>query len=117
MKTEEISVINCINNLSKRAYHNAVVHGFWDKEREDGTSIALIHSELSECLEAARNGNPLSEKKLLNESGVTCVEEELADTLVRIFDMAGKAGMNLGRALVLKMTYNEGRPHKHGKVF
>jgi len=29
-------------------------HGFWEEDREDGTCIALMHSELSEALEEIR---------------------------------------------------------------
>lgn len=37
-----------LNELVKRAHETAVRYGFWEPEPEIGTSIALIHSELSE---------------------------------------------------------------------
>lgn len=40
-----------ISELVTRAHDNAVKHGFWNPAPAFGTSIALIHSELSEALE------------------------------------------------------------------
>lgn len=41
-------------------------------------------------------------------------EIELADGLIRIFDLAGKMGIDLDSALRTKMTYNRGRMRMHG---
>ena len=74
------------------------------KQRNFGEMIALIHSEISEALEAAR-------KDLMSDHipEFTGVEEELADTLIRIFDLAGAAQLRLGEAFVAKMKYNANR--------
>lgn len=47
-----------INELSKKIYENAVSKGFYEdgKATNIGERIALIHSELSEALEADRKG-------------------------------------------------------------
>lgn len=89
--------------------------GFWEEgvPRNDGEMIALMHSELSEALEALRHGNP-PDDKVPEFSGY---EAELADCIIRIMDVAGGAGLRVGEALVAKMAYNEGRPYKHGKEF
>jgi len=42
------------------------------------------------------------------------VASELADTVIRICDLAGMLGLDLGKAIVEKMVYNETRPHRHG---
>lgn len=87
----------------------------WTKvERRDGELFALIHSEISEAVEAARTGNQKS--KVVPE--ITEVEEELADAIIRIMDMAYAKKYNLPMALILKMKYNETRPYRHGgKLF
>lgn len=75
--------------------------------RNFGERIALIHSELSEALEADRKD--LMDDKLPHRRGV---EVELADALLRIFDLAGAEGLDLAGALIEKNEYNR-RRHDH----
>lgn len=78
-------------------------------ERNKGELIALMHSELSECLEAERKG--LMDQHLPQRKGA---EVELADCLIRIFDYAGAFGYDLANAVREKNEYNAKRAdHKH----
>jgi NTP pyrophosphatase (non-canonical NTP hydrolase) len=88
----------------------AIEKGWWKGERNEGELIALMHSELSEALEAIRNGNPPDDK--IPE--FTGVEAELADVIIRIMDMAAAKGYRVGEAVVAKINYNKNRPYKHG---
>lgn len=90
----------------------AVDHGFWESSN-DGEKIALMHSELSEVLEANRKGNSPDDKV----PELTAEEIELADCVIRILDYCGHKGYNLGKAIELKMDFNETRPYKHGKKY
>jgi NTP pyrophosphatase (non-canonical NTP hydrolase) len=105
-------VEDAIHDLCIACYKNSKNHGFWDKERNKGEMIALIHSEVSELLEAVRK--PGQSEHIPPFTGE---EEELADILIRVFDYAGGHNLNLSRALLLKMGYNASRPYKHGKAF
>jgi len=80
--------------------------GWWDKERSDGELIALMHSELSEALEAMRNHGPKDD-----------IAEELADCCIRIFDYCGEKGIDLEDALSKKIEVNKNRPYRHNKKF
>jgi len=45
------------------------------------------------------------------------VQEELADAVIRCFDLAGSLGFDLQTAMEKKMNINEKRPMKHGKRY
>ena len=48
-----------LNDLAADIHANAVAHGWWDEARSFGDIVALCHSELSEALEAYRDGEEL----------------------------------------------------------
>jgi NTP pyrophosphatase (non-canonical NTP hydrolase) len=64
--------------------------------------LALIHSEVSEALEAFRNGDQ------------TNFSEELADVIIRVLDCASGLGLDLDSEVVKKLEKNRQRGYKHG---
>jgi len=96
-----------VNELVRQAHDYAVRQGFWPDSRSHGEVVALIHSEVSELLEAIR--------------AVPCpqehIAEEMADIMIRVADFAGYFGIDLEAAILRKMAHNETRPYRHGKAF
>lgn len=103
-----------INELVAAAHQNAVSKGWWEEDRRFGEIIALIHSEVSEALEFFREGRGVAE--LFYTGGVKPdgIPAELADIVIRVFDVCGRYGVDLERAIVEKMGYNSTRSHRHG---
>ena len=96
-----------LNQFTDMCHQASVNGGWWDNEptmETFGTKIALIHSEISEAMEGLRKNkmdDHLPHRKM--------EEVELADALIRIFDYAGKRNLDLGGALIEKLTYNAKR--------
>ena len=99
-----------VKELQREIHRTAVEHGWWDQQRPVGEVLMLAVTELAEAMEAYRDGNPASEVI----DGFSKVEEELADTIIRLLDFAGGMGYDIEGALRTKMAYNETRPYRHG---
>jgi NTP pyrophosphatase (non-canonical NTP hydrolase) len=102
---EVLNMKKGLNDYCELAFSNAVEKGFHDEYRSFGESIALIHSELSEALEADRVGNEENRK------------EELADVFIRLADLCGSLDVDLDQEVEKKMEKNKNRPRLHGKRY
>lgn len=82
--------------------------------------LCLVHSEVSEAMEGARKNlmdDKLSHRKM--------IEVELADAVIRILDLGGALGLNIGAAIQEKRRYNavredhkiENRMKENGKAY
>jgi NTP pyrophosphatase (non-canonical NTP hydrolase) len=105
----EDNFISQFSEIQKTVHENAVSKGWWEENRSDGELIALMHSELSEALEALRKD--LISDHIPEYEGV---EEELADVVIRIMDMAERRGYRVASAIIDKIHFNKERPYKHG---
>jgi NTP pyrophosphatase (non-canonical NTP hydrolase) len=109
-----------LNEVAKKCFYQSGKQGWHKNPREVGTMLALIHSEISEALEGVRKG-----KKDDHLPHKDAVDVELADAVIRIFDLAAALGYNLGSTLVEKYNYNaqradhklENRVKEGGKAF
>lgn len=101
------------SKMQKECHQTAKNNGWWEdgiENRNVGEAICLMHSELSEALEAYRAGDP-PDDKIPEFSGM---EAELADTIIRIMDFAEASGMRVAEAIVAKNEMNKTRGYKHG---
>lgn len=108
------SLIAQLNQFQALCHEQMFRQGFWEGSADNfGSKVALVHSELTELLEANRN-NIEQDDKVPEFTGE---EAEAADTFVRLMDMSGRYEWRFGEALIAKMLHNLTRPYKHGKKY
>ncbi|TXH16422.1 MAG: hypothetical protein E6R03_05530 [Hyphomicrobiaceae bacterium] len=100
-----------ITELQNHIHSRNVAAGWWTdletgtrKDRNVGELLCLVHSEISEAMEGHRKN--LSDDKLPHRS---MLEVELADAIIRILDMGGGLGLDIGGAIEEKLVYNASR--------
>ena len=122
-----------LNEISKEVYEANKLKGFDVKKENIGQTLCLIHSEISEALEAIRKDKKASlmafdyreedrETDLDFQSDFTSLikdtfEDEIADTFIRLMDLVGALEIDIDRHIELKRKFNSLREYKHGKAF
>ena len=104
-----------LDALAAILHETAVEKGFWEGEinyDKIGNKLALVHSEVTEVLEAIRKNKGSEE-----------IVEEMADVVIRLLDLYA-AMMNskdvvhsFDEVLAKKMNVNSNRPRLHGNLF
>lgn len=144
LEGRKTDIMEQITELSKEVNDGNRERGFWDnyealkgvpstKQAFISQMLMLVVSELSEGVEALRKDNVVTEYhketfKKWRDNGATFkvefeehikdkFEDELADAFIRILDLAGGLGIDLGFYVNNKLTYNSMRDRKHGKNF
>jgi NTP pyrophosphatase (non-canonical NTP hydrolase) len=101
--------------LSALLHETAIEKGFWDSPKNFdvlGNKLALVHSEVTEVLEALRKNKGSEE-----------IVEEISDILIRTLDIyasmrnAGFVTHSLDEVLFNKIEKNKVRPRLHGNLF
>ena len=108
-----------IKELCKEIHKNAISKGFWETFNM-AEKLMLIVSEITEAMEADRKNKRMGSdiknchcfekgayfKRWFLEDVKDTFEDELADTCIRIFDLAQKMDMDLENHIIAKMRYN-----------
>lgn len=125
-----------LSDIAEECHHTAVTKGWWSQPANFGEKLMLVVSELAEALEEWRNGHEPNEtyyptttsgyidsdsdqfinwsddnRPLFKPEGVPI---ELADTIIRMFDICGFYKIDIEAAILEKMAYNDKRPYRHG---
>jgi NTP pyrophosphatase (non-canonical NTP hydrolase) len=119
--------------IQEACHRRAKSKGWWESgSRNMGEMIALMHSELSEALEAYRDSKPVlwylygdketpfDPERFSGDGQVTelgkpeGLASEFADVLIRIFDTCAAEDIPLVEALMQKHAFNGTRPYRHG---
>ena len=87
---------------------------FWSDGDRPAELAMLVVTEVAEYVEALRDGHGPGEWFLTEKGKPDGPAAELADVLIRCFDMAARYGIDLPAVLEAKHAYNCGRPHQHG---
>lgn len=109
-----ITGVTCIP--SPQVVHEiAKAHGWYegvDTEHPDWfpAKMALVMTEGAEAIEAYRRPEPLWEAL----TGEGSVSEELADMVIRIFDICAARNIDIAEAIWNKVQYNKARDWRHG---
>jgi hypothetical protein len=108
---EKKAFVDALLPVQQEIYFNACDKGFWRPEKavDVPEKLCLIHSEISEALEADRKD--LMDDKLTDRIGL---EVELADACIRILDLSYALGLDIAGAILEKHEYNTTRARMHG---
>lgn len=115
MESNQILTEYGLDALSAMLHEIAKEKGFWDGEYNHdkiGNKLALVHSEVTEVLEAIRKSK-----------GSENIVEEMADVIIRLLDVYGAMRNkedvlhSLDEVLENKININKDRPRLHGNLF
>jgi len=117
MTSIQSAVEQCANTAASKGFHQA--HNEMAPWRASQfAKLALIHSEVSEACEELRDA-PTEEALWTpypGESGKPIgYLSELADIVIRVFDLVGEQQVNFDALLQQKMNFNANRPALHGR--
>lgn len=107
------TVLKYLDEVANYCHAIAESKSFWDYEASPDVylaKMALVHSEVSEILEAYRK-----------EMGAKKITEEFADVFIRLVDLwsaMNEDGLttSLREAILDKIENNKSRPKKHGRL-
>ncbi len=106
--------IYAINEVADVCHSASKASGWWSDlstgarlpltQERVGDKLMLVVTEIAEAKEGHRKG--LMDTHLIHRA---MIEVELADAVIRIFDLAGALGLDMGSTIIEKLAYNKVR--------
>lgn len=126
--------IENFNSIAKEIHECNKLRGFEVEKENVGQTLMLVVSELAEAMEADRkgrhadlntmtiNGTDKLEsnsifKNVFEQYVKDTFEDEIADTMIRLFDLCGAFNIDIEKHIEYKLRYNSLRGFKHGKRY
>ncbi len=107
--------------MIQECYDLAAKNGWHEEPRPIYHSLMLVADEAMEAMKAEASGLPLDFKLKGNfdlheykAKGKETVVTELADVVIRCFDLAADYELDLTKAIIFKLIYNQTRGYRHG---
>ena len=103
-----------LNELRDECHAIARSKGWYDGpgERNIGEQLMLIVTEVAEAMEDLRDEKMTMSVDVAGKP--IGFPSEIADVLIRVFDLAGYLGIDLDSAVEAKMKFNRRRSYRHG---
>lgn len=126
------------DHLRREVVESTTANGWREGQRSLTEGLMLVASEVFEAFEGGREKPGLREYRLVPETAkpepleepwepvrgfnaspaigpdYNCVEDDLADTIIRIIDEADRRGLDVVGAIFAKARFNRRRAHRHG---
>lgn len=107
-----------LNQLKAEIHTTAKEHGWWEggvEARNIGEQIMLMVSELSEAMEEYRKYGMDPDRHIyFDGTKPEGLAVELGDCIIRILDTSAAYGLDIEKAITLKLAYNRTRGYRHG---
>lgn len=103
-----------LNELRDECHAIARSKGWYDGpgERNIGEQLMLIVTEVAEAMEDLRDEKMTMSVDVAGKP--IGFPSEIADVLIRVFDLAGYLRIDLDSAVEAKMKFNQRRSYRHG---
>ena len=124
MNRRDFITIESLNDMAERVHELAREKGFYEYVETEGQYIERscnkLHDDVIELHDAYRNGKlreRCDKSDKMEDAGISalsCLEEELADIIIRALDISVKMGVDIGHSVIQKHLFNKTRPYQHG---
>ena len=123
-----------LTELSQRIHAGNVERGFYEHPATFPDRCMLIVSEISEAVEAHREGRTTDHGDVdqacrmsvmemhsfvgfFKDKVKDTVEDEIADAIIRLLDLSGYMHIDIDAHVAAKLSYNATRGIRHGKAY